>query len=418
MGGIACVTGGRSAAVLTESSQFEGAALIPGRFTSSMAAITNPVPTPPSAAAAAAPDAAVMDRPTTSGLVTGLTFVGALVFAFAVRGGAVVGIALLFLVFVPLEKVFTLRPQKVFRKGLITDLTHLLVNNVLVAGAAIVLVVLAAIPFFWVRRFGIINALPGPVAIALAVVLVFLGVYWGHRLSHQVPFLWRFHSVHHSIEQMDWVASGRLHPFDSGFTQAFTVFPLFLLGYQGGVFAGVTVFVALLALFQHANVRLRFPVIRWIINTPEWHHWHHSIDPEARRQELRATGDRQDLRHRVPASRPSPHGVRHRFARACRRLLPPPRVPVHRGGPSERVGASASLGCPCAHPRRTGAHARERGRRTRVAARRPPGGPRVRPAQHDLVRRRRQRGSRSSRVASATATTTRSTARYATMPTV
>jgi sterol desaturase/sphingolipid hydroxylase (fatty acid hydroxylase superfamily) len=81
---------------------------------------------------------------------------------------------------------------------------------------------------------------------------------------------------------MDWVASGRLHPLDSGFTQAFTVLPLFLLGYDAGVFAGVTVFITLLALFQHANVRLRFPVVRWVINTPEWHHWHHAIDDGVR----------------------------------------------------------------------------------------------------------------------------------------
>jgi sterol desaturase/sphingolipid hydroxylase (fatty acid hydroxylase superfamily) len=93
--------------------------------------------------------------------------------------------------------------------------------------------------------------------------------------------LWRFHAVHHSIEQMDWVASGRLHPVDQSFTQAFAVLPLFLLGYGGGVFAGVAAFITLLALFQHSNVRLRFPVARWIVNTPEWHHWHHAIDEQA-----------------------------------------------------------------------------------------------------------------------------------------
>ena len=119
-------------------------------------------------------------------------------------------------------------------------------------------------------------------SIALAVVLVFVGEYWGHRFTHTVPLLWRFHSVHHSIEQMDWVAAGRLHPFDSAFTQAFTIMPLFVLGYGGGVFAGVAVFITLLAIFQHANVRIRFPVLRWILPTPEWHHWHHAIDDEAR----------------------------------------------------------------------------------------------------------------------------------------
>jgi sterol desaturase/sphingolipid hydroxylase (fatty acid hydroxylase superfamily) len=222
------------------------------------------------------------DHPTRTGVVTVLTFAGALIFAFLVRGGVAIGIAVLFLLFVPLEKLFALRPQRVFRKGLLTDLTHLLVNNVLVTAGVFAFVAVAAIPLFWVRSFDLVRALPTGAAVTLAVVVVFVGNYWGHRLTHQVPFLWRFHSVHHSIEQMDWVASGRLHPLDSAFTQAFAVLPLFLLGYTGGVFAGVTVFITLLALFQHANVRLRFPGVRWFINTPEWHHWHHSIDAEAR----------------------------------------------------------------------------------------------------------------------------------------
>ncbi len=222
------------------------------------------------------------DRPTRIGLVTWLTFLAALLVAVLVRGNAVVGIAVLFLVFVPLEKLFALRPQRVFRRGLLTDLTHLLVNDLFVTAGTIVLVVAAAIPLLWIRSFGLAGWLPVGVAIPLAVVIALVGNYWGHRLTHQVPFLWRFHSVHHSVEFMDWVAAGRLHPLDSAFTQAFTVLPLVLLGYEAGVFAGVTVFVTLLAIFQHANVRLRFPVLRWLINTPEWHHWHHAIDDEAR----------------------------------------------------------------------------------------------------------------------------------------
>jgi sterol desaturase/sphingolipid hydroxylase (fatty acid hydroxylase superfamily) len=214
--------------------------------------------------------------------LVGLTFAGALLFALLVRGSAVIGIPLLFLLFVPLEKAFALRKQRVFRAGLLTDLTHILVNGAVTTVAVIALVVVAAIPVFWIRRFGLVSHLPPEAALALAVALVAVGNYWAHRLTHQVPFLWRFHSVHHSIEQMDWVASGRLHPFDQAFTQAFTVFPLFLLGYGAGVFGGVAVFITLLALFQHANVRVRFPGLRWVINTPEWHHWHHAIDDAAR----------------------------------------------------------------------------------------------------------------------------------------
>ena len=215
-------------------------------------------------------------------MVTALVFVVALGVAVTVRGNAVVGIAVLFLLFVPLEKVFALRPQRVFRPALLTDLTHLLVNNLLVSAATVVILVVAALPMLWIRTFDLQSHLPKGVAIAVAAATVLVCNYWGHRLTHHVPFLWRFHAVHHSIEQMDWVASGRLHPLDSAFTQAFALTPVFLLGYGGGTFAGATIFFTLLALFQHANVRIRFPVLRWIVNTPEWHHWHHSVDPEAR----------------------------------------------------------------------------------------------------------------------------------------
>jgi len=212
-----------------------------------------------------------------------LTFVAALVLALVVRGAtALVGLAVLFLLFVPLEKLFAFRPQRVFRPHLLTDLTHLFVDNFLVTIGGIVLGVLLALPVVWLRAFGIVAALPFAVALALGAAVAFLGNYVGHRLTHAVPFLWRFHSVHHSIEQMDWVASARLHPVDGAFTQACVIAPLFALGYGGGTFAGVAVFFTLLALFQHSNVRLRFPGVRWVINTPEWHHWHHSIDPEAR----------------------------------------------------------------------------------------------------------------------------------------
>jgi sterol desaturase/sphingolipid hydroxylase (fatty acid hydroxylase superfamily) len=209
------------------------------------------------------------------GVAVILTFAVASVVAVTVRGAQA-------LVFVPLERWFALRPQKVFRRGLMTDLTHLFVDGLIVGALGVVMAVALALPFIWMRPFGIAAALPLPVSLALGLGLAFLGNYVGHRLTHTVPFLWRFHSVHHSIERMDWVASARLHPFDQAFTQACALAPLVVLGYGGGAFAGIAVFFTLLALFQHANVRLRFPYLRWVINTPEWHHWHHALDDEAR----------------------------------------------------------------------------------------------------------------------------------------
>ena len=114
-----------------------------------------------------------------------------------------------------------------------------------------------------------------------------------------------------------------------------------------GVFGGVAVFITLLALFQHANVRLRFPGLRWVINTPEWHHWHHAIDDRGARQELRPAGGRQDLRHRLPAEGGAAERVRHALARPRRRLPPSSRVSVLARG----EGRGGDLGYGRADPR-------------------------------------------------------------------
>ncbi|MBM3658330.1 MAG: sterol desaturase family protein [Actinobacteria bacterium] len=212
-----------------------------------------------------------------------LTFLCAVAAALVVRGpGAVVGVVVLAAVFVPLERCVALHRIRVLRRGLLADLTHLLLNATIVAVLTIVGVVVSTAPLWWVRAVDVEGRLPAPASVALAVVLVLVAQYWAHRFTHQVPALWRFHAVHHSIEEMDWVASARLHPLDQAITQTFTAMPLVLLGYRPGAVAGLTVAVALLAIFQHANVRLRFPGLRWVVNTPEWHHWHHARDPEAR----------------------------------------------------------------------------------------------------------------------------------------
>src|SRR3990167_5273379 len=101
-------------------------------------------PLPP-VADTGAPDTGAPDRPSGLGPFVGLTFAGALAFAVVTRGGqALVGLAVLFLVFVPIERLFALRPQKVFRRGLLTDLTHLFVNSFFVTVGAIALGVVFA----------------------------------------------------------------------------------------------------------------------------------------------------------------------------------------------------------------------------------------------------------------------------------
>ena len=146
------------------------------------------------------------------GLTAAVTLFAALLVALVARGNIVVGLVVLFLVFVPLERIFALHPRRVFRPGIVTDLTHLLANTTLVTIGTIALVVVAALPAPVAQGVRCRRPLPTELSLALAVVVASIANYWGHRLTHEVPFLWRFHAVHHSIELMDWGRGGTTAP--------------------------------------------------------------------------------------------------------------------------------------------------------------------------------------------------------------
>src|SRR5262249_51602624 len=126
-------------------------------------------------------------------------------------------------------------------------------------------------------------ALPLWARVSLGLVVGEIGYYWGHRLCHEVPFLWRFHAIHHSAEELDFLVNTRAHPFDLAFGRFCRLVPVSLLGLAGPAVAGgteVAVVVALIGVvwgfFIHANLRWRFGPLEWLISTPMFHHWHHT----------------------------------------------------------------------------------------------------------------------------------------------
>ncbi|WP_246672129.1 MULTISPECIES: sterol desaturase family protein [unclassified Mesorhizobium] len=70
-----------------------------------------------------------------------------------------------------------------------------------------------------------------------ALIIADIGFYLAHRAFHAVPFLWRFHAIHHSIEEMDWLAAHRVHPVDQILTKSASFLPLFALGFQARRFS-------------------------------------------------------------------------------------------------------------------------------------------------------------------------------------
>ena len=105
--------------------------------------------------------------------------------------------------------------------------------------------------------------------------------YWVHRSFHASRWLWPFHAIHHSIEQIDWLAGSRLHLVDVIATRGLTYIPIFVLGFSQPALMVYVFIVAVQATFIHANVRWTFPRLRRIVATPAFHHWHHSAEPQS-----------------------------------------------------------------------------------------------------------------------------------------
>jgi lathosterol oxidase len=192
---------------------------------------------------------------------------------------------LMALLFVPLERLFALvRDQGIFRPGWITDLAYFSSSHLLMQVLVLLTLVPAAVFFRWAVDAPFQHAVasqPWAAQFLEVVVLADLATYGVHRLFHVLPFLWKFHAIHHSSQAMDWLAGSRLHLVDIVATRAFAFVPMYVLGFSTGPVYAYLVLVSFLAVFVHANVRFRFGFLTQVIGTPQYHHWHHAAEQEA-----------------------------------------------------------------------------------------------------------------------------------------
>lgn len=112
----------------------------------------------------------------------------------------------------------------------------------------------------------------------LLVAADFLG-YVAHRLFHGRA-LWRFHAIHHSAEDLDWLSATRVHPVNEIGNRLLQVVPLYLLGFRGAALGALVPVLTLWALLVHANLRWDFGPLRYVIASPAFHRWHHTAESE------------------------------------------------------------------------------------------------------------------------------------------
>jgi sterol desaturase/sphingolipid hydroxylase (fatty acid hydroxylase superfamily) len=271
--------------------------------------LTRPLPPPDPATCVAAPPLRRRRRVAAAGTVLA-------VLATLVAGlDPLVVLVFVFVLVVPFEKLFPRHRQRVRRRHLGTDVAYAILSVPFQAISVVAGIVLGALCLAWVPGLllrPLVLALPDGARVVAALVLFDLAGYWGHRLSHQVPFLWRFHRIHHSTETLDWVSGFRVHPFDGAVIIPPVVF-LLAAGFSPETTGVLAVAQIATGLFLHANVRWRLRPLQRLVATPEFHHWHHERSPAAHNRNFAGLLPVWDIvfgTYRVPQdARPARYGV-------------------------------------------------------------------------------------------------------------
>lgn len=133
--------------------------------------------------------------------------------------------------------------------------------------------------------FGVLNLVDLPTAVrgVAGFLLMDLTFYYWHRVNHMVPLLWRFHNVHHIDPDLDASTSFRFHFVEVGYSTAFRVLQVLLIGLTPLTYAVYEVVFQWGTVLHHSNVRLPIRLERLlniVIVTPRMHGIHHSTVKE------------------------------------------------------------------------------------------------------------------------------------------
>ena len=111
-------------------------------------------------------------------------------------------------------------------------------------------------------------------AITFLVVSDFL-LYWFHRLYHGAT-MWKYHAVHHSSEELDWISAARFHPVNILFGTVLVDVALLLAGTSPNVMLWVGPFTTAHSAFVHANLNWTLGPFKYVLASPVFHRWHHT----------------------------------------------------------------------------------------------------------------------------------------------
>lgn len=172
------------------------------------------------------------------------------------------------------------------KRELITDICYWLVIPVIARYLRIALMVIGAAWLFGIRTVeGLVAFYDdgyGPLAqfpLWVQAVIFLIGtdfiMYWCHRGFHR-PTMWRYHAVHHSSEELDWISAARFHPVNIFFGSVLADVVMLLAGISPNVLVFLGPLTVAHSAFVHANLNWTLGPFKYVIAGPVFHRWHHT----------------------------------------------------------------------------------------------------------------------------------------------
>jgi len=176
------------------------------------------------------------------------------------------------------------------KRGLVTDLCYWIVIPIFTRYMRIGLTVLftvyllgirgsEAIIKFYDHGHGPLAQLPLWLQAVIYIVASDFLLYWVHRGFHK-KLLWKYHAVHHSSQDLDWISASRFHPFNLMFGTVMVDVVLLLAGVAPDIFLFVGPFNTFTSALVHANLNWTFGPLKYVIASPVFHRWHHTHPEE------------------------------------------------------------------------------------------------------------------------------------------
>jgi sterol desaturase/sphingolipid hydroxylase (fatty acid hydroxylase superfamily) len=103
-----------------------------------------------------------------------------------------------------------------------------------------------------------------------------LYIYLFHRFQHSNKVFWRIHEAHHSGKEVDFLAGSRSHVLEIIINQTIEFAPIIIFGAAPEVIPIKALLDAIFGMFIHANIKVRLGKLKYILNSPELHLWHHA----------------------------------------------------------------------------------------------------------------------------------------------